>query len=95
MARQTRANWHSRFPCPQTYYEARVARLTHPNQQGWATAACPFHHDRDASLRLQLRHPHGRWQCRACGSGDMIDFHMRHTGKSHEDTVRELVWGCT
>lgn len=72
------------------YYAQRVEKLGHANIDGWASACCPFHHDRTPSLGLNL--DHGGWRCHAgCGYGDMVAFHQRLTGLSFSSAVRDLI----
>jgi hypothetical protein len=41
---------------------ARLEKVTGPDRQGWYTAICPFHDDRNPSLRLTAR----GFQCLGC-----------------------------
>lgn len=82
-------DWRHRLPSPATYY-ATLAGLGRPNGSGWASAKCPFHEDRTASLSANMQH--GGWHCHAgCGSGDLICFHMRRTRAPFVDAVRDLI----
>ena len=87
-------NWRDRLPAPQAYFDARLEKLGKPNGSGWAQARCPFHEDREASLSVNLEGTRGGWKCFAgCGSGDLVAFHMRTTGKDFRDAVLDLVRG--
>ncbi|MCI4567564.1 CHC2 zinc finger domain-containing protein [Lysobacter sp. CFH 32150] len=86
------ANWRDRLPDPASYYSQHAAKLTRPNGMGWAQGVCPFHDDHNASLSAQLIDPRGGWRCFAgCGSGDLVGFHMRLTGKTFKDAVVDLM----
>lgn len=83
-------NWRERLPDPLDYYSAHL-KLTGPNASGNASARCPFHEDRNASLSVCTT-GRGLWRCHAsCGGGDMVSFHIRLTGKAFADAVRELI----
>jgi len=85
-------NWRERLPDPAIYYAQHVAKLSKPNALGWAQGQCPFHDDRNASLSVHVIDARGGWRCFAsCGGGDLIGFHMRRTGLSFADAVRELI----
>jgi hypothetical protein len=84
--------WRDRLPDPERYYRQHVARLGPANAQGWAQGVCPLHEDRHASLSVHVGHPRGGWRCFAgCGSGDMVSFHGRLTGKPFIEAVRDLL----
>lgn len=86
--------WRDRLPDPATYYAASVAKLTRANGAGWAQGVCPFHDDCSASLSVQVVKGRGGWRCFAgCGAGDLVGFHMRRTGMSFKEAVRELARG--
>jgi hypothetical protein len=86
------ANWRAHLPEPATYFAAHVARLSRPNATGWAQGVCPLHDDRNASLSVNVTHARGGWRCFAgCGSGDLIGFHQRLTGKDFKAAVADLV----
>lgn len=83
-------DWRSRLPDPAAYYSRHVERLSAPNASGWAQGRCPFHDDHDASLSVQLAS--GGWKCFAgCGSGDLLSFHERLTGRPFKEAVRDLL----
>ena len=85
-------SWRDRLPDPARYYGQHVAKLGRPNAAGWAQGKCPFHEDRNASLSVQVNDAGGGWRCFAgCGGGDLVAFHMRATGKSFREAVRELL----
>jgi len=58
-----------------------------PNRSGFAV--CPFHRDRDASLKI---YPGTRgWTCFGCHrGGTVIDFEMQATGSGFVQSVRSL-----
>lgn len=84
-------NWRDRLPCADAYYRERIPKLTKSNAQGWAQGVCPFHDDRTASISVNVADS-GGWRCFAgCGSGDLVSFHSRITGKSFKEAVAELL----
>lgn len=88
------ARWRKRLPDPETYYRQHIARLGAVDERGWATGLCPFHEDHSPSFGAKLTSRHGGWICYAgCGSGDLIEFHMRRTGMRFCEAVRDLVEG--
>lgn len=49
---------------------------------------CPFHGDRDASLKL---YDNGSWYCFGCNQGgDVISFAMRWYGESFKEALKRL-----
>ena len=85
-------DWRERLPESESYYRARVAKLSKPNARGWAQGPCPFHEDQNASLSVNLREPNGGWRCFAgCGKGDLLAFHQRVTGKAFDHAVADLI----
>lgn len=89
---QLPANWRNKLPKPAAYYARHVKGLSQQTFKGWASAICPFHEDSYASLSVQLVERRGGWHCFAgCGGGDLIAFHMKLTGKSFGEAVRELL----
>lgn len=53
-------------------------------------AVCPFHGDRDASLKV-YRDPRRGWHCYGChAGGDVIDFAMRLYGVGFKDAVSRI-----
>ncbi|MDE2406852.1 MAG: hypothetical protein KGL91_03195 [Xanthomonadaceae bacterium] len=85
-------NWRDRLPAPATYYGQHVEKLGKPNGTGWAQGRCPFHDDHNASLSVSLSGERGHYRCFACGErGDMVGFHMRHTGLGFNEAVRDLL----
>jgi hypothetical protein len=85
-------NWRDLLPDADTYYRARVVKLSAANASGFAQGTCPFHDDRNASLSVNVRDANGGWRCFAgCGGGDLIGFHMRVTGKAFKEAVADLL----
>ena len=84
------ADWRDRLPDPERYYREHVSKLGKANPSGWAQGRCPFHDDRSESFSADLRR--GGWKCFAgCGSGDLVAFEMRRTGRPFMDAARALV----
>lgn len=87
---QLPTDWRQRLPDPVSYYRARIERLGKPNGQGWAQGRCPLHEDRHESMSVHLGN--GGWRCFAgCGTGDMVSFHQRLTGKPFAEAVHDLL----
>jgi hypothetical protein len=85
-------NWRDLLPDTDTYYRARVVKLSAANASGFAQGTCPFHDDRNASLSVNVRDANGGWRCFAgCGGGDLLAFHMRVTGKAFKESVADLI----
>lgn len=63
------------LPRPGEYYRQQGLRLTGGGE--WKSAICPFHEDKNPSLRLRL--DSGGFRCMACGvhGGDVLAFHMQ------------------
>ena len=60
----------------------------HVDRRGMAV--CPFHGDRDASLKV-YRDPRRGWHCYGChAGGDVIDFAMRLYGVGFRDAVSRI-----
>lgn len=75
-----RKNYKSTFnrnllPTPGEYYREQGLKLTGGGE--WKSAICPFHGDKNPSLRLRL--DSGGFRCMACGvhGGDVLAFHMQ------------------
>ena len=84
-----RSLWAPRLPDPAAYYSARVRGLRRPNSRGFASGLCPFHEDHEPSFSVDLSS--GRFRCFACGAhGDMVDFHMRSTGRNFREALEDL-----
>jgi hypothetical protein len=85
-------DWRARLPPPEAYYRQHLHDLSAPNAFGWATAKCPFHDDKHASLSVQLTDARGGWRCQAtCSGGDLLGFHQRRTGLPFVEAVRDLL----
>ena len=63
------------LPRPGEYYRKQGLKLTGGAE--WKSAICPFHEDKNPSLRLRL--DSGGFRCMACGvhGGDVLAFHMQ------------------
>lgn len=86
-------SWRDRLPDPASYYRQHLECLGQPNADGFAKARCPFHDDHHPSLSVCLQ-GRGHWQCYAgdgCGHGDMVAFHMKRTGLTFKQAVRDLI----
>lgn len=60
-----------------------------PSNDGWVTALCPFHEDKNPSFAFNRNS--GRWCCFAgCGKGSAFDFLMQTSGKSFKDALLEV-----
>jgi DNA primase len=81
-----------RLPRPAQYYKSQGIVLTGGGE--WKNAQCPFHPDRNPSLRVRL--DTGGFRCMACGAhgGDVVDFHMQLYGMGFIEAVKDLgAWG--
>jgi len=57
----------------------------------WLKANCPFHDDKNPSFYIHEKS--GIWHCKSstkCGSGDVIDFHQKITGKDFVTCIMEI-----
>ena len=63
------------LPRPGEYFKKQGLKLTGGGE--WKSAICPFHEDKNPSLRLRL--DSGGFRCMACGAhgGDVLAFHMQ------------------
>jgi hypothetical protein len=87
--RFARADWQPKLPDAGEYYRARLRGLRRANAKGYAAALCPFHEDREPSFSVDLTS--GRWRCFGCGAhGDLVDFHMKMTGRNFRDALVDL-----
>ena len=60
-----------------------------PSTDGWVSALCPFHDDRNPSFAFNP--VTGQWCCFAgCGKGSAFDFVMHDSGKGFKDVLLEL-----
>jgi len=91
---QLPSNWPYMLPEPKQYFRRRIAELCSPNAIGWAQGKCPFHKDPAAAFCVNLRWDQPQWRCfGGCGSGNMVDFHMRMYGLDFSEAVAELLLG--
>ncbi len=77
-----------RLPDPLTYYKREGLKLHGSGK--WRSARCPFHKDRDPSLRIHV--PSGGFNCHGCGAkgGDVLDFHQRRHGLKFAEAAKDL-----
>ena len=88
-------DWRARLPKPADYYSQHVLKLGRKDSSGWAKGVCPFHDDQKSRVSVNLRDARGAWRCcAACGSGDILGFHMRRTGLMFEEAVQDLTGVC-
>lgn len=60
-----------------------------PSTNGWVTALCPFHEDKDPSFAFNRNS--GQWCCFAgCGKGSAFDYLMQTSGLSFKDVLLNL-----
>lgn len=83
--------WRERLPMPMDYFRVNVEGLDEHGDGGWAAAICPLHEGRERTLRIDLSSRKGRWQCSACGSGDLITFAERRHNLSFALAKKELL----
>ena len=84
----TRRFDRERLPPVLDYHARHGLRLL--GRGPWRSAICPFHDDHEPSLRVHVKS--GAFRCMACDArgGDVLDFHMRRTGKSFVASAIEL-----
>ena len=75
------------FPSPQAYYGQYFALK---GSKSKALVKCCFHHDKTASLSLDLLS--GRFNCLGCGAsgGNVLDFHILKTGLDFVESCKDL-----
>ena len=60
-----------------------------PSTDGWVTALCPFHEDRNPSFAFNRNS--GQWCCFAgCGKGSAFDYLMQTSGRNFKETLLDL-----
>ena len=76
------------LPSPGEYYREQGLKLIGGGE--WKSAICPFHDDRNPSLRIRL--DSGGFKCMACGvrGGDILSFHQQRYNLSFKQTARAL-----
>jgi hypothetical protein len=65
-----------------------------PNAKGYLKIRCPFHKNgNERHPSLDLHQTDGHFRCHACGvtGGSILAFFMKHTGKSIQQALKELV----
>jgi DNA primase len=77
-----------RLPSPPTYFDSIGLKLH--GRGAWRSALCPFHDDKQPSLRVQ--YAQGAFRCMACGAhgSDVLAFHRLRTGLGLADAARAL-----
>jgi len=67
----------------------QTLRKQKPGGDGWVTACCAFHDDKNPSFAYNRQT--GKWACFAgCGKGGPLDFIMQTTGWSFKDALFSL-----
>lgn len=82
----------NKLPNPISYFEKHGLSLRGSGE--WRSAICPFHDDRQPSLRVRVEN--GAFRCLACGEkgGDIVAFHQKKYQLSFRDSCIALgVWG--
>lgn len=79
---------HSLLPDPYDFYDEELPRLKGYGE--WRQAQCPFHHDRNPSLSVNI--VTGGFFCHGCGAkgGSVIDFYLQLHGLGFVDAVKAL-----
>lgn len=87
------ACWRDFLPNPRGYYAKRVPKFAPaPSGVMCGLGLCPFHADDNMDVMLIVDLFRGAWCCSAsCGSGGMVEFHMRLHGIGFDAAVRELI----
>lgn len=75
------------LPTPRAYYGQQ---FTLKGKKAKHLVPCCFHHDKTASLSLDMLS--GRFNCFGCGAsgGDIVDFHQLKTGLSFVEAAKDL-----
>lgn len=79
------------LPKPVDYFLNQGIEIT--GNGDWRSAICPFHNDKNPSLRIHK--DIGAFRCMSCGArgGGVLDFHMQKYGLSFAAACIELgVW---
>ena len=87
-----RAFQRDRMTDPAAYY-AREG-LTLVGRGEWRSARCPFHDDKNPSLRVRVES--GSFRCMTCGAhgGDVVSFHQQKYQQTFKQAAQELgAWG--
>lgn len=76
------------LPSVISYYETQGIKLKGNGE--WRDALCPFHHDTNPSLRVNL--VRGAYRCMVCGArgGDVLAFHMHKHGLTFIAACKDL-----
>ena len=75
------------LPAPEAYYIGQGLTLKGSGVE--RKALCPFHDDRNPSMRINLET--GQYICYACGTGgDVVKFHMDRHGMNFIDAAKDL-----
>jgi hypothetical protein len=79
---------YSLLPAPAQYYEQQGIKLL--GAGAWQSAVCPFHDDRNPSLRVHRQT--GGYRCMVCGAhgGGILDFHIQRYGLCFIEAARDL-----
>lgn len=77
-----------RLPDPPDYFARAGLRLI--GRGPWRSALCPFHDDRNPSLRVNVET--GAYRCMACGAkgGDVLAYHRARHGLSFAQAACDL-----
>ena len=81
-------NWYTRVALPFIYYPKHVKELV-VFPSGGGQGKCSLHDDEGTSFQVNIHN--GRWHCRYCGRGTMVEFHSRLTGLEWTDAVVDLI----
>jgi hypothetical protein len=76
------------LPSPGQYYRDQGLKIKGGAE--WKSSICPFHSDKNPSLRLRI--DSGCFRCMACGAkgGDILAFHMKRYGLNFVQAVKDL-----
>lgn len=76
------------LPDPIDYYSKELERFK--PRDGWSTALCPFHDDRNPSLSVHTQK--GCWVCFSCGARgqSIVGFHAKKYGLSLDAAQKAL-----
>lgn len=76
------------------YFSSRLKEPNWKSENPQQITRCPWHEDRTPSLSVNLEA--GTWKCHAgCGSGGLIDFEQRTSGKDRHACAEDVIEAAT
>ena len=89
-AKPKNAGKFDRKALPGTIPYLATQGITLKGTGAWRDAPCPFHRDKNPSLRVNIER--GSYRCMACGArgGDVLAFHMHRHGLGFVEAAKQL-----